>query len=81
MRRSSKKNRQVSEQDGAQLGNFSIFEFYVRNNHVFVDLKKTFDSVWHAALWATVRLHNINENLIRIIECLHNKVTMAASLQ
>ena len=36
--------------------------------HVFVDLKKAFDRVWHAALWATMRLYNINDNLIRTIE-------------
>ena len=43
--------------------------------HVFVDLKKAFDRVWHVALWATMRLYNINDNLIRIIECLYNKAT------
>ena len=32
--------------------------------HVFVDFKKAFDRVWHAALWATTRLYNINDNLI-----------------
>ena len=25
--------------------------------HVFVDFKKAFDRVWHAALWATIRLY------------------------
>ena len=35
--------------------------------HVFVDFKK--------ALWATMRLYNINDNLIRTIECLYNKAT------
>ena len=43
--------------------------------HVFVDFKKTFNRFWHAALWATLRLHNINDNLIRTIECLYNKAT------
>ena len=33
--------------------------------HVFVDFKKAFDRVWHAALWATMRLYNINDNLNR----------------
>ena len=28
---------------------------------VFVDFKKAFDRVWHAALWATMRLYNIND--------------------
>ena len=26
--------------------------------HVFIDFKKAFDRVWHAALWATMRLYN-----------------------
>ena len=43
--------------------------------HVFVNFKKAFDRVWHAALWATMRLCNINDNLIRTIECLYNKAT------
>ena len=34
--------------------------------HVYVDLKKAFDSVWHAALWAILRLYNINDSLIRM---------------
>ena len=32
--------------------------------HVFVDFKKAFDRVWYSAFWATVRLHDINANLI-----------------
>ena len=32
--------------------------------HVLVHFKKAFDRVWHAALWATMRLYNINDNLI-----------------
>ena len=45
--------------------------------HVFVDNKKAFHRVWHAALWATMRLYNIKDNLIRTIECLYNKATSA----
>ena len=45
--------------------------------HVFVDFKKAFDRVWHAALWATMRLYNINDNLIRTIGCLYDKATSA----
>ena len=41
--------------------------------HVSVDFKKVFDRVWHAALQATMRLYDINDNLIRTIECLYNK--------
>jgi sorting nexin-29 len=45
--------------------------------HVFVDFKKAFDRVWHAALWATMRLYNINANLITVIEHLYDKATSA----
>ena len=40
--------------------------------HVFLDFKKAFYRVWHAALWATMRLYNINDNLIRTTEYLYN---------
>ena len=43
---------------------------------VFVDFKTAFDRVWHAALWAAMRLYNTNENLIRTTECLY-KATSA----
>ena len=36
-----------------------------------------FHSVWHAVLWATMRLYNINDNLIGTVECLFNKATSA----
>ena len=36
--------------------------------HVFIDFKKAFDRVWHAALWATMRKYNISANLVRTIE-------------
>ena len=45
--------------------------------HVFVDFTKALDRVWHADLLATMRLYNINDNLIRTIECLYNKTTNA----
>ena len=41
--------------------------------HVFIDFKKAFDRVWHKALWSTMRLYNINVNLIQFIENLYNK--------
>ena len=44
---------------------------------VFVDFKTASDRLWHAALWATMRLYNINDNLIRTIECLYNKAISA----
>lgn len=42
-----------------------------------MDFRKAFDKVWQAALWATIRLYNINANLIRVIEQLYNKATSA----
>ena len=45
--------------------------------HVFVHFKKAFDRVWYAALWATIRPYNINDNLIKTIECPYNKATSA----
>ena len=45
--------------------------------HVFVDFRKVFTRVWHAALSATMRLYSINDNLIITVECLYNKVTSA----
>ena len=41
--------------------------------HVFIDFKKAFDRVWHAALWATMRKYNINAKLVRTIEQLYEK--------
>ena len=48
--------------------------------HVFVDFKKAFDRVWHAALWATMKHFNINANLIRMIQNLYDKATSAVYL-
>ena len=31
--------------------------------HVFIDFKKPFDRVWHAAMWATMKQDNIGANL------------------
>ena len=45
--------------------------------HVFIDLKKAFDRVWHAALWATMKKFNISTNLIQVIKNLCNKDTSA----
>ena len=45
--------------------------------HVFVDFKKTFDRIWHAVLWSTMKLCNINANLIKVIENLYSKATSA----
>ena len=45
--------------------------------HIFIDLKKAFDRVWLAALWATMKKYNISTNLIQIIKNLYNKATSA----
>ena len=44
--------------------------------HVFIELKKAFDRVWHAALWATMKTY-ISTNLIQVIKNLYNKATRA----
>ena len=36
--------------------------------HVFIDFKKAFDRVWHAALLATMKKYNISTNRIRVIK-------------
>ena len=36
--------------------------------HVFIDFKKAFDRVWHAALWATTKKYEISANLMRVIK-------------
>ena len=43
--------------------------------HVFIDFKKAFDRVWHAALWTTMHKYNIGANLITIIKSLYEKAT------
>ena len=35
--------------------------------HIFIDFKKAFDRVWHAALWATKKKYN-STNLIQVIK-------------
>ena len=45
--------------------------------HVFIDFKKAFDRVWHAALWVTMKKYNISINLIRVIKNLYDKATNA----
>ena len=45
--------------------------------HVFIDIKKAFDRVLHAALWATTRKYNISTNLNQVIRNLYNKATSA----
>ena len=47
--------------------------------HVFIDFKKAFERVWHAALWATMKKYNISPNLIRVIKNLYDKDTVLFS--
>ena len=44
---------------------------------VFIDFKRAFDRVWHAALWATIKRYNISTNPIQVIKNLYNKATCA----
>ena len=44
--------------------------------HVFIDFKKAFDRVLHAALWATMKKY-ISTNLIQVIKNLYDKATSA----
>ena len=45
--------------------------------HIFIDFEKAFNRVWHAALWATMKKHNISTNLIWVIKNPYDKATMA----
>ena len=45
--------------------------------HVFIDFKKAFDRIWHAALWATMKKYNISTKLIQVIKNLYNKASSA----
>ena len=45
--------------------------------HVFIDFKKTFDRVWHAALRETMKKYNISTNLFQVIKNLYDKATSA----
>ena len=48
--------------------------------YVFIYFKKTFERVWHAALWTTMKRYNINANLIRVTKHLYDKATNAVFL-
>ena len=48
--------------------------------HVFIDFRKAFDRVWHAALWATMRKYNISPNLVRTTEQLYEKASSAVQM-
>ena len=78
--------RQASEQEGAPQSRSSTYKSHVINISStsktsifidFIDVKKAFDKVWHAALSATMKKYNISTNLIRVIKNLYDKVTSA----
>ena len=58
-----------------------LYEKYLQHQqdiyHVFIDFKKAFDRVWHAALWATTKKYNISINLIQVIKNVYDKATSA----
>ena len=43
--------------------------------HVFIDFRKAFDRVWHAALWITSWLYNFSPCVIKDIESLYDMTT------
>ena len=45
--------------------------------NVFIDFKKAFDRVLHAALWTTMKKYNNSTNLIQVIKNLYSKATSA----
>ena len=63
-----------------QIFNLRILCEKYLQHHVFIDFKKAFDRVWHAALWATMRKYNISANLVHTIEQLYDKATSAAQM-
>ena len=47
---------------------------------VFIDFRKAFVTVWHAALWPTMRKYSISANLVRTNDQLYDKATSAVKL-
>ena len=75
----------VGRSTAEQIFNLRIFcEKYLQHQqdlyHVFIDFKKAFDRVCHAALWATMKKYNISTNLIQVIKNLYDKATSAVLL-
>ena len=48
--------------------------------HVFIDCKRAFDRLWHKALWSTLRLYNLNANLIQVLETSTTRPLVQSSL-
>ena len=45
----------------------------------FIDVRKAFDRVWHAALWATMKKYNISTNHIQVIKTSITRPLMPSS--
>ena len=43
-------------------------------------MSKAFDRIWQEALWTTMRIYNINADIIRVIENLYDKTQNAVRL-
>ena len=48
--------------------------------HVFIDCKRAFDRLWHKALWSTLRLYNVNANLIQVLKTSTTRPLVQSSL-
>ena len=48
--------------------------------HVFIDCERAFDRLWHKALWSTLRLYNINANLIQVLKTSTTRPLVQSSL-
>ena len=48
--------------------------------NVFIDCKRAFDRLWHKALWSTLRLYNINANLIQVLKTSTTRPLVQSSL-
>ena len=48
--------------------------------NVFIDFKRAFDRVWHAALWATMKKYNISTKLIQVIKKAISAVVFNSSM-
>ena len=61
-----------------------LWEKYIEHQqdlyHVFIDFKKAFDRVWHAALWATMKKYNISTNLIQVVKTPYSAVLFNSSI-
>ena len=56
-------------------------EHQINIYHVFVVFKKSFDRVWHEALWATINKFKISRKLIDTIQSIYEKSMRAVLVQ